>query len=408
MHTTIQVALAFLKAETEDYYQWALACLREILGEGLYPSILITDRELALISRIRDIFPRSSHLLCVWHVNTNVLKACKPYFDTDELWQAFYAAWHSVVNATTEDIYVERLIEFRASQPQIPVDYCVNNWLYPWKERIVRAWTDKLHHFGHTVTSRIEGCHAKIKQYLGTSSGDLKAVYDKLSLYWQGQYTEYLAELEKGRTRIQHRAHHPLYAAITGNVYPYAIGKIIKQQQKLPYRPLPRCTGTFRTSMGLPCSHDLAELDNQPIRLALIHPHWHYIRPQIAASLTEIYPIQVSPPVPPLVQYPAQYLAEQPAAPLAQYPAEQSAAPPAQYPAAPVAQYPAEQPAQPPILDPEVVRRGRGRPRGATSGRGRGRGGRNRAGAGPRGTRRQPSAFEAVEAIELPSSTTPA
>lgn len=48
----------------------------------------------------------------------------------------------------------------------------------------MKAWVDHIPHFGHTVTSRIEGSHAKLKSYLGTSTSELKGVYDKVV----GQY----------------------------------------------------------------------------------------------------------------------------------------------------------------------------------------------------------------------------
>ena len=41
---------------------------------------IITDRELALINCLDSQFPESRHLLCQWHVNTNVLAKTKKHF----------------------------------------------------------------------------------------------------------------------------------------------------------------------------------------------------------------------------------------------------------------------------------------------------------------------------------------
>ncbi len=49
MNTTIQLALVFLCSETENDYIWALTGLREMLREGPFPIVMVTDREQALI-----------------------------------------------------------------------------------------------------------------------------------------------------------------------------------------------------------------------------------------------------------------------------------------------------------------------------------------------------------------------
>jgi hypothetical protein len=44
------------------------------------PQSIVTDRELALINVFDDMFPRSYHILCRWHVMMNVLAKCKRFF----------------------------------------------------------------------------------------------------------------------------------------------------------------------------------------------------------------------------------------------------------------------------------------------------------------------------------------
>jgi hypothetical protein len=39
------------------------------------------------------------------------------------------------------------------------------SWLL-WKEKLVTYWVNQNYHFGVTVTSPIEGCHATLKGYL--------------------------------------------------------------------------------------------------------------------------------------------------------------------------------------------------------------------------------------------------
>ena len=55
-----------------------------IQAEVPVPEVLVTDRDLGLIRAIRNVFPDVPHLLCIWHVNKNVLAHCKPAFSTAE------------------------------------------------------------------------------------------------------------------------------------------------------------------------------------------------------------------------------------------------------------------------------------------------------------------------------------
>lgn len=79
MDTTLQIALAFLRAETSADYQWAMEVLKEMLVGVRTPPVIVTDRELALVNAINSVFPETHLLLCRWHVNKNFLKTCKWY-----------------------------------------------------------------------------------------------------------------------------------------------------------------------------------------------------------------------------------------------------------------------------------------------------------------------------------------
>ena len=160
-----------------------------------------------------------------------------------------------LLNSITIPIYEAALREFERKFPAIPVEYCISTWLENWKEKVVRAWVDQRPHFDNTATSRVEGCHAKIKEYLDSSTRDLKRVYESLELYWTKQHADYKARLEPAKTRTPIRAEKPIFALLLRKIYPYALNKLVEQLNRP--EPLPQCTGTFRLSMGLPCAHDI-------------------------------------------------------------------------------------------------------------------------------------------------------
>ena len=61
------------------------------------------------------------------------------------------------------------------------VKYIFDTWI-PYKEMFVSAWTDRITHFGHTVTSRGESAHRMLKQYMPTSTNNVISCCEKLYL----------------------------------------------------------------------------------------------------------------------------------------------------------------------------------------------------------------------------------
>jgi hypothetical protein len=53
----------------------------------------------------------------------------------------------------------------QAKYPTSAVKYCTDTWLI-WKEALIAAYITQRLHFGVTVTSPIEGCHATLKAFL--------------------------------------------------------------------------------------------------------------------------------------------------------------------------------------------------------------------------------------------------
>jgi hypothetical protein len=151
MNTTFQIAVCFQRGETEKDYMYSIGNLAELLPPEHYPRVFVIDRELALYNALRKIFPRSTIILCRWHVNKNILTNCRPCFpnDNDEKnggsaqWDEFNLACNTLLSATTPTVYEEQLVLFKHKFPTKPVDYVINNWLTKYKEMIVRAWVDR-------------------------------------------------------------------------------------------------------------------------------------------------------------------------------------------------------------------------------------------------------------------------
>jgi MULE transposase domain len=307
----IQVAVIFIRQERIIDYTWALQYLRDIMNENtiLDPVSIITDRELALIRTIQTQFPNSQHLLCQWHVSMNILAKTKGFFPRPVVangvseyhpdFKEFLRSWHVLLASLTKSIYNERLANMRANSPPATIRYCTNTWLI-WKENLVAAWINHKPHFGITVTSSIEGCHATIKDYLKSGHGDFKAVFNRLQLFWAAQHTSIKTAIAQQQLRLPHSVNIPLLAAIREQVHGYALKRILQEQSRLPAKgqaPSKPCTGLFRTSFGLPCQHIIWQRlkDSSMIQLEEIHPYWYVqgldLSTQSALSITRTLPV---------------------------------------------------------------------------------------------------------------------
>jgi hypothetical protein len=82
---TAQTALCLLSGEKESDYTWAMRHFRDLMSENNIPEPIswVTDRELALMNALDNIFSDSNHLLCTWYVNMNILANCRQHYPKD-------------------------------------------------------------------------------------------------------------------------------------------------------------------------------------------------------------------------------------------------------------------------------------------------------------------------------------
>lgn len=83
---TIQIGLCFLSGEKKPNYTWAIAAFQEMMEKhGILPlATFVTERELVLINTLDDLFLESLHILCIWHMNMNILANCRKHFPKDK------------------------------------------------------------------------------------------------------------------------------------------------------------------------------------------------------------------------------------------------------------------------------------------------------------------------------------
>lgn len=233
-NTSFYSGFAFLKTETVESYEWALEAFKVIFGHTDNRFVIMSDRELALMNAINNIFPSATNLLCVWHIQKNVVSNCKGFFEHVEEFDIFMSSWNNIVYSTTEDMFVHNWNEFELlyREKKDAIAYVKKN-CFPWKEKFVSAWTEKHLHFGNRSSSRAEGAHAKLKLYLQVSTGGFKEVCDKMCLVVKHEFNEIKVKLASEKIKVPHDCNTPVYRKLLYNVSQFALKEICKQYEKI-------------------------------------------------------------------------------------------------------------------------------------------------------------------------------
>nr|GEZ85360.1 protein FAR1-related sequence 5 [Tanacetum cinerariifolium] len=101
-----------LQKEDKDSYRWALNAFKKFLGPTNQPVVIMSDRELALMNAIKDVFPSKKSLLCIWHIQKNVFSNCKKAFENAEEFNIFMSRWNIMAYSTAESLFEKNWGEF--------------------------------------------------------------------------------------------------------------------------------------------------------------------------------------------------------------------------------------------------------------------------------------------------------
>jgi len=193
IETNFSAGFCFLPGESASDYLWALQSFKFAAG-NVVPYVIITDGEDGLKNSCREVFPEVPQRLCLWHINQNVLAKAKTTWKENALGlspkeqdqrrearDAFMTRWNKLLRSKTPTEYEELWRQLQIDyQEQTELIYYLKTEHHPKREEVSNAWTSHIRHFGHQVTSRIEGGHADIKRTIQKSTGDLLEVTTKI------------------------------------------------------------------------------------------------------------------------------------------------------------------------------------------------------------------------------------
>lgn len=121
-----------------------------------------------------------------------------------------------------------------------------------------------------------------MKNYIGSSSGDILSVFELVGKGLEAQLNSIRAALGNERMKIPTFGNKKLFSELYRNITRYALRRIDDEYQRLkdaedPKKgPLLPCTNMFTSMMGLPCAHRLRWLieRNEAVQLTEIHLFW--------------------------------------------------------------------------------------------------------------------------------------
>ncbi|KAK9734310.1 hypothetical protein RND81_04G130600 [Saponaria officinalis] len=237
---------AFMRHEKTEDYIWALEMFANVLGHDSYPSVIVSDRELALIRAIEIVFPEVTHLLCVWHIQKNVVANLKIYFKDEEDWDVFISMWNAVMYAETEEDFEQSwfFLQLLYKEKREAITYLEKTWI-PEKRKF-------------------KGLIAKLKKYLQVSSGNLRQVKNKICLAIENEYHEIKTQLESEKIMVPHKYNIPYFKELIYNVSIFALKKLYKQYEMASFGTLkPVCTGRKDGTLPLLLVHFQWRIDTK-------------------------------------------------------------------------------------------------------------------------------------------------
>jgi hypothetical protein len=230
-YKTFSSCFAFIQSETQQDFSWTIECFKKLFGRVELPSLFMTDCDTALMDAISLNFPGSTNLLCVWHIEKNILAKGKKHFEFAEEWKSFIRDWNSLINTPQIDQIDDSLNSFydQYAQKNQLISYIQRTWIIPHKKKFFSVWRDSFKHFGTATSSRVESAHAEIKSYIQNSSGDLFMAWTKIHAALEKQIRTFNDRLAEAFVRFPHSVLNiPILMALRGKISLHAIDIVNK------------------------------------------------------------------------------------------------------------------------------------------------------------------------------------
>ncbi|KAH1198536.1 PKS-NRPS hybrid synthetase [Glycine max] len=255
---TFSTRFAYLEVERVNNIVWVLDRFRDLfLRNDRLPLVIVTDRDLALMNAVKTVFPKSTNLLCRFHIDKNVKAKCKSLIGEKNVWDYVMDNWSTLVDCPSEHQFHESHQKFQVGCSPWPmfIDYVNDTWIIPHQKKFITTWTNKVIHLGNTTTNRVELAHWALKRVLQNSIGDLCSVWDAMNNMLTLQHVEIKASFE---------------------INTHVVGHIASEVDRLRYldNNFSSCGCVMRSTHGLPYACELSRYTAGSIPLESVHLFW--------------------------------------------------------------------------------------------------------------------------------------
>ncbi|KAI3755445.1 hypothetical protein L1987_55246 [Smallanthus sonchifolius] len=98
------IAHTFISRERQDNFTWVLERIKDILDGCVEPCVIVTDRDVALMSSCDIVFPSATKNLCMWNIMENITRRWKGFFKVN-IWKDFSYWWKVLCESPMDALY---------------------------------------------------------------------------------------------------------------------------------------------------------------------------------------------------------------------------------------------------------------------------------------------------------------
>ncbi|KAK9927751.1 hypothetical protein M0R45_024920 [Rubus argutus] len=263
------VGFVFLSLGRRENYVWALKTLRGYMDGIAIPDVIVTDKDVALMNAVGDVFSTAKLFLNTWYIKDKVVDYCNEMYHSDANLVSFIRKWDVLVASATIDEFEQELLQLCNEFSMYPkaLEYVKETWLNKYKGSFVAAWTDKFMHFGNTTSDR---------QILRDQEA-LGRLWKRIHAGLEVEHNEINASFEKCLTvENTNDFRIPEFKELRGVVSIRAL-EILEENMLTHESGIKcNCSCTLQRTHGLPCAHEIAKYKREcrPIPLACIDSYW--------------------------------------------------------------------------------------------------------------------------------------
>jgi hypothetical protein len=158
------VASAIIDDKTCDTYQWIFDTM--LTETGISPGVIFTDSDPSMIQSIREIYPNTYHMLCIFHIDLNLRKKLKGKLGSK--FEEFHQKFYTCRNSLCEDLFELRWNQLIDQYP-IAAKY-LSDTLYLNKESWAIPWIHNRFTTGAQSTQRIKSINKCVHEKVDRST----------------------------------------------------------------------------------------------------------------------------------------------------------------------------------------------------------------------------------------------